>query len=217
MLDLWFCRESSHWCRLQFFHHSETANWPGTTWSKACRRGDNMSSSPCHFLSSGSCKIHWKLCCKTQSCWNLDISKMRLKRESKHEKPTSPITQAWALHYCSLQSEALMEIWKMIICWTCLIQKRFCLFQVEAMQKKFSMELRALESAKDEAVRVRNKNDIDIVSPSETFWARFFAKWQFCAFDWCSCRRLKSTNQLQWHLMPELQTGSKLSYRKRSV
>jgi hypothetical protein len=57
-----------------------------------------------------------------------------------------------------------------------LIQKRFCLFQVEAMQKKFSMELRALESAKDEAVRVRNKNDIDIVSPSETFWARFFAK-----------------------------------------
>jgi hypothetical protein len=57
-----------------------------------------------------------------------------------------------------------------------LIQKRFCLFQVEAMQKKFSMELRALESAKDEAVRVRNKNDIDIVSPSKTFWARFFAK-----------------------------------------
>lgn len=97
MLDLWFCRESSLWCRLQFFHYTETANWPCTTWSKACRRGGNMSSSPCHFLSSGSCKIHWKLCCKTQSCWNLDISKMRLKRESKHEKPTSPITQAWAL------------------------------------------------------------------------------------------------------------------------
>jgi hypothetical protein len=47
---------------------------------------------------------------------------------------------------------------------------------VEAMQKKFSMELRALESAKDEAVQVHNKNDLDIVSPSETFWARFFTK-----------------------------------------
>jgi hypothetical protein len=47
---------------------------------------------------------------------------------------------------------------------------------VEAMQKKFSMELQALESAKDEAVQVHNKNDLDIVSPSETFWAIFFAK-----------------------------------------
>lgn len=37
------------------------------------------------------------------------------------------------------------------------------------MQKKFSMELRALESAKDEAVQVCNKNDLDIVSPSKLF------------------------------------------------
>jgi hypothetical protein len=55
-----------------------------------------------------------------------------------------------ASHY-HLHFEVLIKIWK-IPCSTCLTQNEIYYFQVEAIQTKFNVESRALESTKEEAV-----------------------------------------------------------------